>query len=225
MVLVIVLLLLVVGILVERSSLVALDEVRVVGTHRLTADQVREAANLRLGTSTLRLRLDRARARVEDLPLVAEADIRRLDPLTVEITVTEREPAMMVVAGRRAVLLDETGVLLLEGRDPNLVVIDVPAPTPLPPLGERPDPGTALGNAVAFHQELSGPLRAEIVRYQASGPSDLEAELAGGVRAILGEAVRVDEKVRALGAVLEDLGAEQVSAIDVRAPGAPVVIP
>lgn len=221
----IVLLLLVVGILVERSSLVALDEVRVVGTNRLTADQVREAANLRLGTSTLRLRLDRAEARVEDLPLVAEADIRRVDPLTVEITVTEREPAMMVVAGNRAVLLDETGVLLLEGRDPDLVVIDVPAPTPLPALGERPGPDTALGNAVAFHQELSGPLRAEIVRYRASGPSDLEAELAGGVRAILGEAVRVDEKVRALGAVLEDLGTESVSAIDVRAPGAPVVIP
>lgn len=223
--LVIVLLLLVVGILVERSSLVALDEVRVVGANRLTTDQVREAANLRLGTSTLRLRLDRAEARVEDLPLVAEADIRRVDPLTVEITVTEREPAMMVVAGNRAVLLDETGVLLLEGRDPDLVVIDVPAPTPLPALGERPGPDTALGNAVAFHQELSGPLRAEIVRYRASGPRDLEAELAGGVRAILGEAVRVDEKVRALGAVLEDLGTESVSAIDVRAPGAPVVIP
>lgn len=225
MVLVVVLLLLLVGILVERSSLVALDEVRVTGTHRLTADQVREAANLPLGTSTLRLRLDRAEARVEDLPLVAEADIRRLDPLTVEITVTEREPAMMVVAGSRAVLLDETGVLLLEGRDPDLVVIDLPAPTPLPALGERPGRDTALGNAVAFHQELSGPLRAEIVRYRASGPSDLEAELAGGVRAILGEAVRVDEKVRALGAVLEDLGTEEVSAIDVRAPGAPVVIP
>lgn len=221
----IVMLLLVVGVLVERSSLVALDEVRVVGTQRLTPDQVREAADLRLGTSTLRLRLAQAEARVEELPLVDEADIRRVDPLTVEITVTEREPAIMVVAGSRALLLDETGVLLLEGRDPGLVVVELPGPTPLPALGERPARDTALGNAVAFHQELSGPLRAEIVRYRASGPRDLEAELAGGVRAILGEAVRVDEKVRALGAVLEDLGAEDVTAIDVRAPGAPVVIP
>lgn len=225
MALVVVMMLLVVGILVERSSLVALDEVRVVGTHRLSADQVREAANLRLGTSTLRLRLERAEARVEELPLVADADLRRVDPLTVEITVTEREPTIMVVAGSRAVLLDESGVLLLEGRDDGLVVIELPAPTPLPALGERPGRNTALGNAVAFHQELSGPLRAEIVRYRASGPSDLEAELAGGIRAVLGEAVRIDEKVRALGAVLEDLGTQQVTAIDVRAPGAPVVLP
>lgn len=224
-VLAVVVALLVVGVLVERSSLVALDEVRVVGTQRLSADEVRKAADLPLGTSTLRLRLSQAKTRVEALPLVAEATLRRLDPLTIEITVIEREPAMMVVAGSRAVLIDETGVLLVEGREPDLLTIELPAPTPLPPLGEQPAPTTALGNAVAFHRQLSGPLRSEIVRYRASGPADLEADLVGGIRAILGEAVRVDEKARALGAVLEDLGTEPASAIDVRAPGAPVVIP
>lgn len=215
----------VVGAIVERSSLVALDEVRVVGTDRLSPADVREAADLPLGTSTLRLRLGRAEERVAALPLVDSVAIRRVDPLTVEIAVVEREPSMVVVAGRRAVLVDDEGVLLLSGRDEGLLTIHLPAPTPLPALGQAAAKDTALGNAVAFHQQLSGPLRSEIVLYRASGPDDLEAELASGVRVLLGEALRVDEKARALGAVLEDLGSQEVSAIDVRAPSAPVVIP
>jgi cell division protein FtsQ len=217
--------LLLVGVLVERSSLVALDEVRVVGTNRLSADEVRQAAGLRLGTSTLRLRLGPAQARVEAMPLVESAMVRRVDPLTVEVAVTEREPVMMVLAGRRAVLVDATGVLLQEGREEGLLAVELPGPTPLPPLGQRAARDTALGNVVAFHSQLPGPLRSEIVSYRASSPEDLEAQLVQGIRVLLGQAVRIDEKARALGAVLEDLGAEPVSVIDVRAPGAPVVIP
>lgn len=215
----------VVAVLVERSSLVALDEVRVQGTNRLTPDEVRDAAGLELGTSTLRLRLGEADARVEALPLVESAELRRVDPLTVEITVTEREPAMTVAAGSRAVLVDEEGVVLVPGRDDGLLLIELPGTTPLPPFGERAATDSALGNAVAFHQQLSGPLRSEIVAYRATGPEGLEARLASGIRVVLGRAVRVDEKARALGAVLEDLEGQQVTAIDVRAPSAPVVIP
>jgi hypothetical protein len=39
-----------------------------------------------------------------------------------------------------------------------------------------------------------------------------------------GRAERVDEKVRALGAILGDVGDSPVTVIDVRAPSAPVVI-
>ena len=84
------LVLVVVGVLVERSSLVALAEVRVTGTERLDVRTVRRAADLELGTSTLRLPLGEARERVEALPLVASAEVRRLDPLTVLVEVTER---------------------------------------------------------------------------------------------------------------------------------------
>jgi cell division septal protein FtsQ len=57
------------------------------------------------------------------------------------------------------------------------------------------------------------------------GADDLDLELDDGTLVHLGRADRMDEKARALGAVLEDLDGRPVAAIDVRAPGRPVVIP
>jgi hypothetical protein len=76
----------------ERSPLVGLEEVEVVGTERLAASQVSDAAELELGTSTLRLGLQAVTERVEALPLVRRASAWRTDPLSVRIEVTEQLP-------------------------------------------------------------------------------------------------------------------------------------
>src|SRR5688500_6055513 len=86
---------------IERSSLVELREVRVEGVERLDADDVRAAARLSIGTSTVRLRLGDVRARVEALPLVDSATVRRVDALTVVIEVHERRPVASITRGRR----------------------------------------------------------------------------------------------------------------------------
>jgi cell division protein FtsQ len=90
-----VLLFLLVVWLVERSPLVGLESIEVVGTERLTEEQILEAADLELGTSTLRLRLGRVEERVEALALVGTADARRVDPLRVRIEVVERVPVLV----------------------------------------------------------------------------------------------------------------------------------
>lgn len=214
----------VVALLVERSSLVALAEVRVEGTRRLAPDTVRTAADLELGTSTLRLPLDRAREQVEELALVATAEVRRVDPLTVLIEVTERVPTAVVVHGRRSVLVDAEGVIVAEGREDGLPVIEVPGQ-------ELPDPGETVGrvpaaaNAHAVLGSLPGPVRSLVDTYVAQAPDELELQLVDGTRVRFGRAERVDEKARALGAVLEDLEGRTVGEIDVRAPGRPVVVP
>lgn len=210
-------------VVVERSDLVALEEVEVTGTQRLDVDAVIAAADLPLGTSTLRLRLGEAEARVEALPLVREATARRLDPLTVHIEVTERVPAVNVTGGGDAVLVDRDGVVVETGRLDELpeIVLDAAPPTP----GERVDALPALANAHRAWRGLSGPLRTEVVRYHAGGPDELDLELASGVRVHFGRAERIDEKVRALGAVLEDLDGTPVASIDVRAPSTPVITP
>lgn len=216
--------LVVVAVLVERSSLVALAEVRVEGTRRLAPDTVRTAADLELGTSTLRLPLDRARERVEQLALVDTADVRRVDPLTVLIEVTERVPTAVVVHERQSVLVDAEGVIVAEGREDGLPVIEVPGQ-------QLPDPGETVGrvpaaaNAHAVLGALPGPVRSLVDTYVAQGPDDLELQLVDGTRVRFGRAERVDEKARALGAVLEDLEGRTVEEIDVRAPGRPVVVP
>jgi cell division protein FtsQ len=213
-----------VAAVVERSSLVALAEVRVDGLQRLDQAEVVDAAGLALGTSTLRLDLVGATHRVEELPLVATATVRRLDPLTVIIEVVEREPSVVVSLGQRSVLVDPDGVIIAAGREPGLPVV-VLLSGPLPTPGADVSASPTIANAHAAIQQLPGVIRARVVHYLAVGPDDLDLELDDGTLVHLGRAERMDEKARALGAVLEDLDGRPVAAIDVRAPGRPVVIP
>lgn len=216
------LLLLLVGLaLLERSPLVALDEIEVTGVQRLTDAQVIAAADIPLGTSTLRLGLDDAAARVTALPLVREATARRLDPLSIRIEVTERQPVLVADDGQRTLLIDRDGVVMAEGEVAGLPIVAVPAPVPAP--GRSVDGAPSLANAHAAWRGLSGPLRAQVERYEARGPDELLLHLTSGIEVRFGRAERLAEKVRALGAVLEDVGSTPITRIDVRAPAAPVI--
>lgn len=209
-------------VLLERSSLVALAEVEVTGAQRLSAEEVRAAAALPLGTSTLRVDLGAAERRVEELPLVADASLSRRDPLTVRIDVEERVPALTVRGRAGPALVDAEGVVLGAGAMqelPTIVVRTGVVPSP----GQSVSANPALGNAHAAYRRLPGPLRAEVVTYVADGSDELFLELARGSQVRFGRAERVDEKARALGAVLEDLGDRAPAAIDVRAPMTPTV--
>lgn len=210
-------------VVIERGPLVALDEVRVTGHDRLSEEEIRAAAGLELGTSTLRLRLRQVAARVEGLPLVATAEATRVDPLTVAIRVEERRPVLGATGDDRQVLVDREGIVLVEEDLPGLPRIALTGPPPEPGRTVQDDP--ALANAFAVWRGLSGPLRAEVIRYEAASDRDLVLVLERGIDVRFGRAERVDEKVRALGRVLEDVGTEPIAAIDVRAPRAPVVIP
>lgn len=221
------LLVLVVLVAVERSPLVGLERVEIVGVDRVSEAAVRDAAQLALGTSTLRLRLGAVEERITELPLIRTATARRLDPLSVRIEVEERQPALQV-SGDDDVLLDREGVVLgpadgsieiPSGVVPVEVVDEVPAP------GERPEQGSPLDGAVRTWRGLSGPLRVEVASFAADAQGRLTLQLQQGTEVRWGAAERTDEKVRALGAVLEDLAGTSVEAIDVTAPGRPAVEP
>lgn len=209
-------------VLVERSALVGLEEVLVTGTDRTSPDEIRDAAGLVLGTSTLRLRLREAEARVEALPLVRTATARRVDPLTVQVDVVERVPVAVARGGGQERLVDRDGVVLVEGTLDGLPRIQLPVVPPA--VGQTAAALPALDNAMAAWRGLSGPLRAEVAVYEASGADELDLLLVDGTRVRFGRAARVDEKVRALGAVLGDLDGVTVEVIDVRAPSAPVIV-
>lgn len=217
-------LLVLVGLLVvlERSPLVGLDRIEVAGTERLDPDEVRAAAELPPGTSTLRLRLGEATERVESLSLVRRARIQRLDPLRVRIEVVEREPSLVAVGRGRQRLVDRDGVVIADGTVAGLplVVLREAPPDVGGDVGDVP----ALANAHRAWSGLSGDLRVAVERFDARGPDDLWLELSSGIEVRFGRAERVDEKVRALGAILGDVGDTAVRGIDVRAPSAPVVI-
>lgn len=211
------------AVALERSPLMALAEVEVNGAERVAADAVREAAALPLGTSTLRLDLRSAERRVEELAWVDTARIRRRDPLTVLITVRERRPAMTLRVPGGSALVDAEGVVLERGSDGALPVLSLPAGR-LPGAGERIGEDATAANALAVYRRLPGPLRTEVVRVEGLERDDVELVLRTGTTVRFGRAHRVDEKARAIGALLAQLP-DPVRTIDVRAPSNPVVIP
>jgi cell division protein FtsQ len=218
------LLLLLAGLVaLERSALVGLEEIRISGAERVDEEVIRAASELELGTSTLRLRLGRVEERVARLPAVRDASARRLDPLTVLIEVAEREPRLVAESEGQRALVDRDGVLLGEGRQDGLPRIRIDGG--LPEVGASVAEDAALENAFRAWRGLTGPLRAEVVRYDAAGVDDLVLRLESGIAVRFGRAHRIDEKVRALGVILEDIDDAEISEIDVRAPSSPVVVP
>lgn len=211
-------------LVVERSPLVALAEVRVAGTEVLDTEEVVDAAGLELGTSLLRLPLDEAQARVEALPRVRSAQLRRVDPVTVEIAVEERAPTMQARRGDRAVLVDDEGIVLARGRMGGLSTVEVEDGR-LPEAGESVWVNRALANAVAFDRDLPGPTRSLVRSIRAVADDRAVLVLHDGAEVEVGRAEEIDEKARSLAAVLEDLQGREVTTIDVRAPSAPVVNP
>lgn len=211
-------------LVVERSPLVAISEVRVEGTQALAPDDVVAASGIRTGTSLLRVDLDAAVDRVRALPLVADAEIVRSDPLTIEISVRERQPAYVARNGIDEVVLDDDGVALGTDATAGLVPISVEA-AQLPEPGTRADPVSALGNAIAVAEGLPGALTTRAVAHEGLAPDRAVVVLDDGTRVEFGRAENLAAKSRALAAVLDDLAGRSVTSIDVRSSTNPIINP
>lgn len=213
------------GVLIglERSTLVALDVIEVEGLTRLAESDVLEALDLEAGTSTVRLRLGPARERVVALPLVRDADVSRTGPRSVRVTVEERAAVLVVRGGGSQRLVDREGVVIATGADPTLA--EVRLGTAPPAVGGSAEERPLLAASLTLWRGLSGPIRADLLRIDALAEDDLTLVLIDGTRVRIGRPERLDEKIRALGAILEDLGEVPAAVVDVRSPTAPVILP
>lgn len=212
------------AVALERSSLVALASIEVQGLERLDEATVLDAGGVSAGTSVLRLRLDTIRERLVALPLVDDALVERDGALGLRIIVDEAAPALTAAYGETRLLVSEDGLVLGEGSAPGTPLVVVArgrAPAP----GDRTSEAPVLDTARRVVLGLPGPIAALVERTRAVSPDTVELVLEGGTVVRWGDAARADEKARALGAVLEDLGTRTVTSIDVRAPAAPTIAP
>ena len=200
------------GWLLLSSPLLALERVEVVGTSRLSVQQVVAAVDAETGTPLARLDTSAARDRVAGLPAVADAEVSRAWPGTLRVTVTERVP----VAARRAAgqgweLVDGQGTgFATEGEAPaGLPRLDTPAASS--------DPATRA--AVAVLRDLAADLlrRVESVRAQTSATVTLA--LRGDRTVVWGTPGETALKV----AVIEALGPRKGQTLDVTSPAVAVV--
>ena len=207
---------------VTRTPLLALQHARVSGIDATTMDDVVRAGGLAEGTPMTDIDVHGAARRLEALPWVAWARVRREWPRTVRVEIRERTAtAAATAAGGGWVLLDATGRVLARVPAP-------PADQPLlggvPPAGA---PGTRLARAgrpaLAVAGALAPELRSRVVLItaQADGEVELRLRPEGVVR--LGGPDRIAEKLAALRTMVARADLRRLGVLDLRVPTNPVL--
>jgi len=212
-----------VGVVVwfDGSEHATVLDVEVTGASRSDPQEVIAASGVGVGDAALRLRPSSIARDVERLTLVRSATVRRPGLRTVVIEVHERAPVYTVVYRTSELLVDRDGIVIARGGEPGLPVVQVLTPPPQP--GELVASHAALANAHRAWTGLSGPLRSRVVGMRAPNVDGLELQLDTGQNVRFGRAEQLEEKIRALGAILDDVAGSEVFVIDVRVPGFPVV--
>jgi cell division protein FtsQ len=209
------------------SPLFSLTSVSVRGTAALTPAQVVAASGVRPGVPYLTIDPDAIRRRVETLPRVARAEVRRDYPSSLRITVMERRPTAAINAQGRWWQVAVDGVVLgaVDARPRGILfVARVPVPAGLHP-GSRLPPGGPLANAVTALGGLRPQLARLVVGVEAPSVDSLQFQLRGGSRVLYGLAEAQPAKDTAALLLLAKLSTQgrKVLLIDVRNPSAPTV--
>lgn len=182
--------------LVAFSSVFGVRTIDVRGTHVLTADAVRAAADIKHGTPLVRLDTSAVTKRVEKLPDVESAQVSTSFPSTVVITIEERVPVGYVRRGGHAVLVDKTG-------DQYRALPAAPHGLPHFVIGK----GALARSTGAAVASVAAALPAKVARQvrsiQALDPSSLTLVLTKGRVVQWGSADRTALKARLLPALLK----------------------
>jgi len=161
---------------------------------------------------------DRAAARIESLPWIAEATVARRWPGTIEIHVTEREPlAVVELAEGRVALVDKDGRVLEVTRQPPAGLTEATGVRGRVAEGE--DLGRATRDALTVLRALGERLPGVVV----SVSPDLDAALAAGGEIRFGSTDDLDDKIVAVETVLADVDTACLALLDVRVPGSPAL--
>jgi cell division protein FtsQ len=215
---------------VTRTAVLDVDDVVVAGAVRTPAGDVRAASAVRPGDPLTDVDGDRAVAAVQGLPWVDTATVTRSWTGSVDITVTERQPAVAVEG--------EAGVGLVDGRR-RVLVVDAPGPSgrlsgesgyagdlllvrgvPVAPAGETMPP--AFDGALALAGAMPPGLRSRVVAVEVAG-DELRLALRPRGTARVGTVDRLDQKLVALSAMFGQVSLDDLCVVDVSVPAAPVL--
>ncbi len=191
------------------SSWLATEQVDVGGTEIVSSDEVRKVAAIDMGTPLVRVDLDAARDRIEELPAVDSATVHRSWPHTIEITVTERVPLATVPRHGEWFAMDDEGVLFRPTpmRDAGL---------PIVALAPRADE-SARHEVASVVAALPDNLMAQTRRVRAQSMDSITLTLADGRSVRWGSADESQRKVQVLAILLK----QKASVYDVSVPEQP----
>jgi len=203
--------LVVAGLLVWFTPLMAVRQVQVQGLSSVSQGQVLTALDVPTGTPLLRVDLTAAAARVARLPRVASATVDRHYPSELTVSVTERVPMVFVNKPDGNHLLDATGVDFATAPPtpgvPRLVLAD---PSPNNPLTKA---------ALAVVGALPDAVRTQVDQVAPASVLDVRLILARGRTVLWGAPDDLAHK----GAVLAALLSQPGKTYDVSSPDLPTI--
>lgn len=204
-----------------QPGLLPLTDIRVKGLTLTKPERVLEALRLRKGINLLTVSPKELRERLEKQTWVRRADVRRVFPDTLEITVEERVAVALGREGDRLVLLDQYGQMVrpLEPDDPLLLPVVTVAYG-----SDRPSLAVEILNLLGRHPWL----KARVDQVQAWPGRRWVLHTHEGVRILLaGEDAQVDAAITFLHRLQEKhkLLDRAVAQVDLRVPGRAAVKP
>nr|WP_234426684.1 FtsQ-type POTRA domain-containing protein [Streptomyces niger] len=196
------------------------EHVQVHGTDVLTEREVRAAADVPLGAPLASVDTDGITARLGDrLRRIKSVDVTRSWPDTVALTVTERQPVLVVQKGGKFIEVDDRGVRFATvGTAPRAVPrleMDAADSPSLRRFGIPALNRAAVQVATALPDTVGKDVRVIRVRSYDS----ITLELTGGRRVEWGSEEHGTEKAKVLGALLK--AARDARHFDVSVPSAP----
>jgi cell division septal protein FtsQ len=204
--------------LAAQSPLLDVETIAVQGGGGVSEREARAASGVDVGDALLLIDLGDVESRLEAIPQVDQAHVRRDLPDGLRISFVERAPAAWARRDASSVaIVDPTGRVLADAAD---------APAGLPELVgliRIPPPGGTVGptGAARVVDELPAPLASRTAVVLALG-GEVTLRLDDGVEVRLGRPGDVGAKARTALAVLAARPATPITYVDVRVPAAPV---
>lgn len=203
-----------------RSPLLDLDRVEVSGGSRTSAEAILAAAALEPRTAMTDLDLGAARDRIEELPWVENASLKRSWPGTVNIEVRERQPFAVLSTLDGPVVIDRASRVLERGSGSgSLVTIAIPAGA-VEVGRNQPDMTSLLQVADAIRPEL----RSWVLEVRPDHRGRPELRLKDNIQVVLSDTSAIADKMLDLATVLTRVELRDICRIDLTAVHTPAVV-
>lgn len=192
----------------------------IVGNHSVSRHEIAQRAAINARENLWLQDMHPAAARIAEIPLIDTVRIARRFPASVTIAVTERQPFAEIVTPQQHVIVDR-----------DLRVLDAEPDGPLPQFTTRislPGPGAFIADRDLrrlrddYNRLSAANVIVDKLSFDRFG--QIVAATPRGVRLLLGDDDDLARKIALIGPILSQIGTRKIAAIDLRAPGTPVVV-
>ncbi|MFC9226299.1 cell division protein FtsQ/DivIB [Streptomyces hygroscopicus] len=208
--------------LLYGSSWLRAERVRVTGTTVLTAEEVRDAADVSLNTPLVTVDTGAIEHRLrERLPRIAKVGVSRSWPHTISLAVTERRPEAIVEEGGKFHEVDAAGVRFstVSKRPKGVPLLEMEPDRS--PSSRHFGPARLRRAAARVVTQLPEKVRRDTRSLRVRSYDSITLELTGGRTVAWGSAERGEAKAKTLTALMK--ARPDGSHFDVTAPSSPAV--